>query len=81
MVAVGQQQQSSSGVIAVVGGGSAGHVVPTLPVIDQLLARQWSVHFIGTRSGFEEKLLQDRDVTFHGIAAGKLRRYLDWQNV
>ena len=36
--------------------------------------------FIGTRSGFEEKLLQDRDVTFHGIAAGKLRRYLDWQN-
>ena len=81
MVAVGQQQQSSSGVIAVVGGGSAGHVVPALPVIDQLLARQWSVHFIGTRSGFEEKLLQDRDVTFHGIAAGKLRRYLDWQNV
>jgi UDP-N-acetylglucosamine--N-acetylmuramyl-(pentapeptide) pyrophosphoryl-undecaprenol N-acetylglucosamine transferase len=73
--------QRESRVIVVVGGGSAGHVVPALPVIDQLLARQWSVHFVGTRSGFEEKLLQARAVTFHGIAAGKLRRYLDWQNI
>lgn len=75
------RERSNSSVIAVVGGGSAGHVVPALPVIDQLLLRQWTVHFIGTRSGFEEKLLRGRDVAFHGIAAGKLRRYLDWRNL
>ena len=73
-------QRQQSGVIAVVGGGSAGHVVPALPIIDELLSRQWQVHFIGTRSGFEQGLLGNRNVEFHGIAAGKLRRYFDWQN-
>ena len=76
-----RKQSQSPDTIAVVGGGSAGHVVPALPVIDELLNRQWQIHFIGTRSGLEERLLDGRQITFHGIAAGKLRRYLDWQNV
>ena len=76
-----RKQSQSPGTIAIVGGGSAGHVVPALPVIDELLNRQWQIHFIGTRSGLEERLLDGRQITFHGIAAGKLRRYLDWQNV
>ena len=50
------EQFHSLGAIAVVGGGSAGHVVPALPVIDALLNRQWQIHFIGTRSGLEERL-------------------------
>ena len=75
------EQPHSPGAIAVVGGGSAGHVVPALPVIDALLNRQWQIHFIGTRSGLEERLLGGRQITFHGIAAGKLRRYLAWQNM
>ena len=75
------EQPHSLGAIAVVGGGSAGHVVPALPVIDALLNRQWQIHFIGTRSGLEERLLGGRQITFHGIAAGKLRRYLAWQNI
>ena len=73
-------EQQHASVIAVVGGGSAGHVVPALPVIDELLSRRWQVHFIGTRSGFEQNLLGQRNVAFHGISAGKLRRYFDWQN-
>ena len=81
MVAEPMPKQNDSRVIALVGGGSAGHVVPALPLVDQLLRKQWTVHFIGTRSGFEEKLLRGRNVTFHGIAAGKLRRYLDWRNL
>ena len=76
-----RKQLQGPDTIAVVGGGSAGHVVPALPVIDELLNRQWQIHFIGTRSGLEERLLDGRQITFHGIAAGKLRRYLDWQNV
>lgn len=66
--------------IAVTGGGSAGHVIPALPVADALLARGHTVHFIGTRSGLEQGYLGDRPITFHGISAGKLRRYFSVQN-
>ena len=74
-----EQERSNHrvGTIAVVGGGSAGHGA-SLPVIDELLNRQWQIHFIGTRS--EERLLDGRQITFHGIAAGKLRRYLRWHH-
>ena len=44
-------------------------MVPALPVIDELLNRQWQIHFIGTRSGLEERLLDGRQITFQGIAA------------
>lgn len=67
--------------VAITGGGSAGHVIPALPVVDLLLDQGITVHFIGTRSGLEQGYLGDRDVIFHGIAAGKLRRYFSWQNV
>lgn len=66
--------------IVIVGGGSAGHVLPALPVADELIKRQWRVHFVGTHSGLEEKLLGDRDINFHSVSAGKLRRYFSWQN-
>ena len=67
--------------IAMTGGGSAGHVIPALPVADLLLARGYRVHFIGTRSGLEQGYLGDRDLIFHGISAGKLRRYFSLQNL
>ena len=72
---------SQSKPVVITGGGSAGHVIPALPVIDLLLAQGTQVHFIGTRSGLEQGYLGQRDVTFHGISAGKLRRYFSWQNV
>ena len=67
--------------IVITGGGSAGHVIPALPVVDLLIGQGAVVHFIGTRSGLERGYLGSRDITFHGIAAGKLRRYFSWQNV
>ena len=67
--------------IVITGGGSAGHVIPALPVADALLAQGHTVHFIGTRSGLEQGYLGDRHVIFHGISAGKLRRYFSVQNV
>ncbi len=67
--------------IVVVGGGSAGHVMPALPVIEQLQQRGHELSFIGTRSGLEQRLVADAGVDFYGISAGKLRRYWSWQNV
>ncbi len=63
------------------GGGTAGHVIPAVPVM--ALARQAGaqVSFVGSRSGLEERLLADQFVDYHGIASGKLRRYLSLANL
>ena len=91
--------------VLVTGGGSGGHVLPALPVVETLLARDVEVHFVGTTSGFEKRLLapliaggetadgapKDKGakghtghtgkVVYHGIATGKLRRYLSMANL
>ena len=67
--------------VVVTGGGSAGHVIPTIPVIEALIRRDVEVHFIGSRSGFEERLVAPLGVTYHGVSTGKLRRYLSIQNL
>jgi UDP-N-acetylglucosamine--N-acetylmuramyl-(pentapeptide) pyrophosphoryl-undecaprenol N-acetylglucosamine transferase len=67
--------------VLVVGGGSAGHVLPARPVMQHYLDQGDEVIFVGTRSGLEESLVEDLQVSFHGISAGKLRRYLSWQNL
>lgn len=61
--------------VVVTGGGSAGHVVPTMPVIESLQAAGSEVTYFGSTSGLEERLVAPLGVTFHGIATGKLRRY------
>ena len=63
------------------GGGSAGHVVPTLPVMEYLIARSWQVVYIGSRSGLEERLVKPLGVAFHSITTGKLRRYWSIENL
>jgi UDP-N-acetylglucosamine--N-acetylmuramyl-(pentapeptide) pyrophosphoryl-undecaprenol N-acetylglucosamine transferase len=62
------------------GGGSAGHVVPAIPVMAGARERGARVSFIGSRSGLEARLLAAEHVDYHGIAAGKLRRYLSVEN-
>lgn len=63
------------------GGGTAGHVLPAIPVMDRARAAGARVSFIGSRSGLEARLLADQDVAYHGIASGKLRRYLSLENL
>jgi len=73
--------------ILVTGGGTAGHVYPVLAVIDAL--RQQLAHehrsgmflFVGRRASNEAALVANADVPFVGISGGKLRRYVDIQNI
>lgn len=64
------------------GGGSAGHVTVNLALIPHFIQEGWSVDYIGSEAGIEKQLIEPlQHVRYHGIATGKLRRYLDWQNV
>lgn len=67
--------------VVVTGGGTAGHVLPAIPVMERLLAEGCEVHFVGSTSGLEERLLGGLAVTFHAVESGKLRRYFSMQNV
>ena len=66
--------------IILTGGGTAGHVTPNIALIDRLKLMGFVVEYIGSDRGIEKTLLANLDIRFHIIAAGKLRRYFDWQN-
>lgn len=67
--------------VVITGGGTAGHVVPALPVVEALLESGSSVHFVGSTTGPEERLVAPFGIPFHGIQTGKLRRYFSFENV
>ncbi|MGI9325720.1 MAG: UDP-N-acetylglucosamine--N-acetylmuramyl-(pentapeptide) pyrophosphoryl-undecaprenol N-acetylglucosamine transferase [Pseudomonadales bacterium] len=67
--------------VVLTGGGTAGHVVPALPIAETLKDQGHQLTWIGTRSGLEERLVSGVVDDYHGISAGKLRRYLSWKNV
>lgn len=67
--------------IVLTGGGSAGHVTVNLALIPELLARDWSIHYIGSE-GIEKQLVSDLPaVTYHSVSTGKFRRYWDWKHL
>lgn len=68
--------------VILTGGGSAGHVTVNLALIPKFREAGWQVEYIGSENGIEKQLIEPLgDVRYYGIATGKLRRYLDWQNV
>ena len=73
--------------IVLTGGGTIGHVAPVLAVVDALRSiaqrRHLSIelHYIGRRKGTEQTLIEKAGLPFIGISAGKLRRYVDLQNL
>ena len=67
--------------VLITGGGSAGHVTPALAVASELKARGCRLSYIGSNSGLEERLVAGSEMDYHGIAAGKLRRYLSLENL
>ena len=67
--------------IVLTGGGSAGHVTPNLALVPQLKADGFQVHYIGSEDGIESVLVGERrDITYHTICVGKLRRYFSLKN-
>ncbi len=66
--------------IVLTGGGTAGHVSPNLALLPSLQKSSWQVEYIGSYDGIERQLITDIGITYHGIASGKLRRYIDFQN-
>ena len=67
--------------IILTGGGSAGHVTPNLALLPGLKAAGYEVCYIGSKNGIEKDIIAKTGVTYYGISAGKLRRYLDLRNI
>lgn len=63
------------------GGGTAGHVTPNIALIPLLQQDGYTVHYIGRTEGIEKDLISALPgVVYHGISAGKLRRYNNIKN-
>ncbi len=66
--------------IVLTGGGTAGHVTPCIALLPQLKQEGYDIQYIGSYQGIERRLIEEFDIPYHGIASGKLRRYLDPKN-
>ncbi|MDP3561657.1 MAG: undecaprenyldiphospho-muramoylpentapeptide beta-N-acetylglucosaminyltransferase [Legionellaceae bacterium] len=66
--------------IVLTGGGTAGHVTPNMALIPSLQQDGWTVHYIGSKTGVERKMIEEINIPYHPIRCGKLRRYFSWQN-
>jgi len=67
--------------IVLTGGGTAGHVTPNIALLPALKKAGYNIHYIGTKEGIEHRLIESEKLPYHSIPAGKLRRYIDWQNI
>ena len=63
------------------GGGTAGHVLPAIPVLQELSAEGCELHFVGGRNGPERRLVAHLPLRYHAVSTGKLRRYLSLENL
>ncbi|MDF1683226.1 MAG: undecaprenyldiphospho-muramoylpentapeptide beta-N-acetylglucosaminyltransferase [Legionellaceae bacterium] len=61
-------------VLVFTGGGTAGHVTPNLALIHEL-ASEYDIHYIGSNTGVERKLVESEGIAYHAVQSGKLRRH------
>ncbi len=67
--------------IVLTGGGTSGHVTPNIALIDVLKEHFEEIYYIGTEKGVEKNLIEGEGIPFFAIEAGKLRRYIDMENI
>ncbi|WP_262173092.1 undecaprenyldiphospho-muramoylpentapeptide beta-N-acetylglucosaminyltransferase [Saccharococcus sp. Marseille-Q5394] len=69
-------------VVLLTGGGTAGHVSVNEALIPVFIEKGYEIHYIGSHDGIEKELIKDghREVTYHAIQSGKLRRYFSMKN-
>jgi UDP-N-acetylglucosamine--N-acetylmuramyl-(pentapeptide) pyrophosphoryl-undecaprenol N-acetylglucosamine transferase len=69
--------------VLLAGGGSGGSATPVLAVAQALRRLEPSIEllYVGTRDGPEATLAAAQGIPFHGVHAGKLRRYWDARNL
>ncbi len=71
--------------IVVTGGGSGGHANPAIAFIEGWREKQVDTspefHYVGSHTGVESRLAAARNVPYHPIATGKLRRYISLRNL
>ena len=73
--------RSARRIILLTGGGSAGHVTPNIALAQALLERGYEVHYAGRAEGIEKDLMGPTGLPYHGLSAGKLRRYASLENL
>ena len=67
--------------IILTGGGSAGHVTPNLSLLPYLRKNNFEIHYLGSENGIEKEIIEkEKDIIYHSIRTGKLRRYFSWKN-
>jgi UDP-N-acetylglucosamine--N-acetylmuramyl-(pentapeptide) pyrophosphoryl-undecaprenol N-acetylglucosamine transferase len=67
--------------IVFTGGGTAGHVTPNIAIINDLDHNDWDIKYIGSKRGIEKELIEKINVPYYQISSGKLRRYIDMENI
>jgi UDP-N-acetylglucosamine--N-acetylmuramyl-(pentapeptide) pyrophosphoryl-undecaprenol N-acetylglucosamine transferase len=73
----GEKEYNGDMRILVSGGGTGGHIYPALAVARELRNRyNAELLFLGDINGLETKIVPAAGITFAGITAGQLRRYL-----
>lgn len=63
------------------GGGTAGHVIPNLVLISQIMKSGVQVYYIGSYAGIEKEMIERAGIKYFPISSGKLRRYLSFRNL
>lgn len=63
------------------GGGTAGHISLNLALIPHFIELGYEVHYIGSKNGMEKEIIKElKNVKYHEISTGKLRRYFSIEN-
>ncbi len=72
---------NSNKVIIVSAGGTGGHIIPALVLCEEFIKNGWQVRYIGNKDSLEERLVQERGISFYPIDVQKLYRNWTFQHL